>query len=111
MPHNTVPIDAEVAVVADRLARLLQQRERQLTKRKDGILDDCRAGMSNQDIADKWATSYSAVSQLIHRAGLAGVRRRIMATLTPEQRRHYEISVRAGARSSVARQIALAVSP
>jgi hypothetical protein len=102
-------IQADIAATADTLTALEKERDEARAARQLGIVADFDAGLTRAAIARKWRVDYGYVAGVLHKAGRTEKTRRAK-DLTCAQRRHYEIALRGGASSALARRIAEAVA-
>jgi len=102
-------IQDDIAAAAVALAALEKERDAARTVRQRGIIADFDAGLARAAIAAKWGVDYGYVAGVLHRARRTEKTRRAR-DLTADQRRHYEIALRGGASSALARRIAESVS-
>jgi hypothetical protein len=102
-------IQADIAAAAEGLAALEKERDAARAMRQLGIVADFDAGLPRASIAAKWEVDYGYVAGVLHKAKRTEKTRRAR-DLTLAQRRHYEIALRGGASSALARRIAEAVA-
>ncbi len=102
-------IQDDIAAAAVTLAALEKERGEARAARQLGIVADFDAGLGRAAIAEKWQVDYGYVAGVLHKAA-ARRRRGVRRTLTLAQRRHYEIALRGGASSALARRIAESVA-
>ena len=102
-------IQDDIAATAVKLAALGKERDASRAVRQLGIVADFDAGLARAAIAAKWDVDYGYVAGVLHKAGRTEKTRRARA-LTCAQRLHYEIALRGGASSALARRIAEAVA-
>lgn len=102
-------IQADIAAAAGTLAALEKEREAARLACQRGIVADFDAGLPRAAIAARWGVDYGYVAGVLHRAGRTEKTRRAMG-LSAAQRRHYEIALRGGASSALARRIAQEVA-
>ena len=102
-------IQDDIAAAAVTLAALEKERDEMRAARQLGIVADFDAGLARAAIAEKWDIDYGYVAGVLHKAGRTEKTRRAK-DLTGAQRRHYELALRAGAPSALARRIAEAVA-
>jgi len=102
-------IQDDIAAAALALAALEKERGEARAVRQLGIVADFDAGMARAAIAAKWQVDYGYVAGVLHKAGRTERTRRAK-DLTLAQRRHYEIAMRGGASSALARRIAESVA-
>jgi hypothetical protein len=102
-------IQNDIAAAIAALAALGKERDEARVARQLGIVADFDAGLSRAAIAARWSVDYGYVAGVLHRAGRTEKTRRAQ-DLTPAQRQHYEIALRSGASSALARRIAEAVA-
>jgi hypothetical protein len=102
-------IQDDIAAAAAALAALGKERDEARAARQRGIVADFDAGLGRAAIAAKWDVDYGYVAGVLHKAGRTEKTRRAR-DLTRAQRRHYEIALRGGASSALARRIAEAVA-
>lgn len=102
-------IQDDIAAAVLALAALEKERDAARAVRQRGIVADFDAGLARAAIAAKWDVDYGYVAGVLHKAGRTERTRRAQ-DLTPAQRRHYEIALRGGASSALARRIAEALA-
>ena len=102
-------IQADIAATAVTLGALEKERDEARAVRQLGIVADFDAGLARAAIAEKWDVDYGYVAGVLHKAGRTEKTRRAK-DLTSAQRRHYEIALRGGASSALARRIAECVA-
>jgi len=102
-------IQRDIAAAAMTLAALEKERDEARAARQRGIVADFDAGLARAAIAARWEVDYGYVAGVLHKAGRTEKTRRAK-DLTPAQRRHYEIALRGGASSTLARRIAESVA-
>jgi hypothetical protein len=102
-------IQNDIAAAAGTLAALEKERDEARAGRQLGIVADFDAGLARAAIAGKWGVDYGYVAGVLHKAGRTEKTRRAK-DLTRAQRHHYEIALRGGASSALARRIAEAVA-
>jgi hypothetical protein len=102
-------IQNDIAAMAMTLATLEKERAAARAARQLGIVADFDAGLTRAVIARKWDVDYGYVAGVLHKAGRTEKTRRAK-DLSLAQRRHYEIALRGGASSALARRIAEAVA-
>ncbi|WP_428659113.1 hypothetical protein [Reyranella sp.] len=102
-------IQNDIASLALALAALEKERDEARAVRQLGIVADFDAGLARTAIAEKWDVDYGYVAGVLHKARRTERTRRAR-DLTLAQRAHYEIALRGGASSALARRIAEAVA-
>jgi hypothetical protein len=102
-------IQDAIAAAALTLAALEKERDEMRAARQLGIVADFDAGLARTAIAEKWDVDYGYVAGVLHKARRTEKTRRAK-DLTLAQRRHYEIALRGGASSALARRIAESVA-
>ena len=102
-------IQDDIAAAAVTLAALEKERGEARAARQLGIVADFDAGLGRAAIAEKWQVDYGYVAGVLHKARRTEKTRRAK-DLTLAQRRHYEIALRGGASSALARRIAESVA-